>query len=192
MKIAVLPARGGSRRIPRKNIKSFHGKPIMAYSIETLLETDIFDHVIVSTDDLEIASIARQYGASTIERPPEFAQDECGTQEVVRHVVETMRFPDEALVCCMYATAPLVHPVDINIAASMLMLRPATYVVAVGAQPLRDAGAFYFGTANAYLARIPLWSLHSAVYVLPEERVCDINTERDFTEALGKYERLRA
>ena len=83
MKIAVIPARGGSKRIPRKNIRNFCGKPIMAYSILAALESEIFDHVIVSTDDNEIASVAREWGAEVpFMRPVEISDDYTGTNAV--------------------------------------------------------------------------------------------------------------
>jgi pseudaminic acid cytidylyltransferase len=191
VRVAIIPARGGSRRIPKKNIKEFCGQPIIAYSIKTAEESDLFDEIIVTTEDAEIASVAREYGAATVDRPQELAQDECGTQEVIRHTVESMRFADTTVVCGLYATAPLVSPIDLNIASAMLMLRPATFVVSVGTAPLRDAGAFYYGTANAYLLRLPLWTMHTAIYPLPEMRVCDINDEFDWNEAVDKFQRLR-
>ena len=76
MNIAIIPARGGSKRIPRKNIRPFAGKPLIAYTIEAAVKSGLFDHVIVSTDDAEIAAVAREYGATTpFERPAELAND---------------------------------------------------------------------------------------------------------------------
>ena len=88
VKIAVIPARGGSKRIPRKNIRAFCGRPIIAYSIAAARETGLFDHVVVSTDDEEIASVARECGATTpFIRPKEIADDFTGTNAVVKHAV---------------------------------------------------------------------------------------------------------
>ena len=111
MKIAVIPARGGSKRIPRKNIRLFLGEPIITYSIRAALETDLFDHVIVSTDDEEIASVARAAGAETpFLRPADLSDDQTGTLPVIRHAAEWMSARGEAVehVCCIYATAPFV------------------------------------------------------------------------------------
>ena len=84
--IAIIPARGGSKRIPRKNIKEFYGKPLIAYSIQAALESKLFDKVIVSTDDEEIANIAKKYGAEVpFMRPKELSDDFTGTGEVVKH-----------------------------------------------------------------------------------------------------------
>ena len=88
MNIAIIPARGGSKRIPRKNIKEFHGKPMIAYSIEAALKSDCFDHVMVSTDDEEIAAIALQYGATVpFMRPAEISDDYATTLDVIAHAL---------------------------------------------------------------------------------------------------------
>ncbi|SDK05158.1 pseudaminic acid cytidylyltransferase [Pseudomonas indica] len=111
MRLAVIPARGGSKRIPRKNIKPFCGKPMIARSIEAALESGCFDRVIVSTDDAEIAEVARQYGADVpFMRPAELSDDYAGTVPVIRHAVEWFIANGEApeQVCCIYATAPFV------------------------------------------------------------------------------------
>jgi pseudaminic acid cytidylyltransferase len=112
VKIAVIPARGGSKRIPRKNIRMFCGKPIIAYSISAAQQTGLFDQVVVSTDDEEIASVAREFGAATpFIRPKEIADDFTGTNAVVKHAVAwfNAQSDDVTHACCLYATAPLVQ-----------------------------------------------------------------------------------
>jgi pseudaminic acid cytidylyltransferase len=112
MKLAVIPARGGSKRIPRKNIREFCGKPIIAYSIEAALASGLFDQVIVSTDDDEIASVAREFGAATpFVRPAEISNDHTGTNAVVKHALQWYqeKVNSVSLACCIYATAPFVH-----------------------------------------------------------------------------------
>ena len=112
MNLAVIPARGGSQRIARKNIRDFCGKPIMAYSIETALATGLFDQVIVSTDNEEIASVAREFGAETpFVRPADLADDHTGTNLVIKHAIEWYqeRAQTFSLVCCIYATAPFLQ-----------------------------------------------------------------------------------
>lgn len=109
--IAVIPARGGSKRIPRKNIRDFCGKPLISYSIEVANACGLFDRVIVSTDDDEIADIARQHGADIpFIRPPELADDFTGTNAIVKHAIEHLRNDGEdiELACCIYATAPFL------------------------------------------------------------------------------------
>ncbi|WP_350655087.1 pseudaminic acid cytidylyltransferase [Pseudoalteromonas sp. D48-MNA-CIBAN-0056] len=113
MNIAIIPARGGSKRIPRKNIKEFHGKPMIAYSIEAALDSRCFDKVIVSTDDAEIADIAIKYGAEVpFMRPANIADDYATTLDVVKHAVEFTKLQewDVKNVCCIYATAPFLIP----------------------------------------------------------------------------------
>jgi pseudaminic acid cytidylyltransferase len=112
VKIAVIPARGGSKRIPRKNIRLFSGKPIITYSISAAQETRLFDQVVVSTDDEEIASIARSSGATVpFMRPREIADDFTGTNAVVKHAIGWFNDQgrDITHACCIYATAPLVQ-----------------------------------------------------------------------------------
>ena len=112
--IAVIPARGGSKRIPRKNIRDFCGKPIIAYSIEAAIASGLFDHIIVSTDDEEIASIAKAFGAEVpFMRPADIADDYTGTDAVVKHAIQWYQEQKYSisLVCCIYATSPLVDPV---------------------------------------------------------------------------------
>jgi N-acylneuraminate cytidylyltransferase len=111
VKIAVIPARGGSKRIPGKNIKLFLGKPIIAYSIEAALKSGCFDHVIVSTDNKEIAEISKIYGADVpFIRPKSLSDDYIGTLPVVKHAIEWFEARNEAPldVCCIYPTAPFV------------------------------------------------------------------------------------
>lgn len=109
-KICIIPARGGSKRIPRKNIKHFLGKPIIAYSIECALSSGIFDEVMVSTDDEEIASVARSYGASVpFMRSALNANDYASTVDVLIEVVDSYRQHNRLFDagCCVYPTSPL-------------------------------------------------------------------------------------
>ena len=110
-KIAVIPARGGSKRIPKKNIKPFCGKPLIAYSIETALQSGLFEKVIVSTESEEIAKVARAYGAEVQMRPEELADDYTGAGEVVEYVVKSLEERGDVYdyVCTIYATAPFLQ-----------------------------------------------------------------------------------
>ena len=137
MNVAIIPARGGSQRIPRKNIKLFAGKPIIAYSLKAARQSDLFDRIIVSTDDDEIAQVAREWGGETpFKRPSELSDDYTGTDAVTLHAVEWLieqqsQHPD--FVCCIYPTAPLIriddlirgyHLVKENLSASRFRLLP--------------------------------------------------------------------
>lgn len=115
-RIAIIPARGGSKRIPRKNIKEFCGKPILAYSIEAALNSNLFDEVMVSTDNNEIAKIAKQYGASVpFLRSAETANDFAILKDVLNEVLAKYKELEKSFdeVCCILPTAPLVETVDI-------------------------------------------------------------------------------
>src|SRR5882757_2486263 len=118
MRIAVIPARGGSKRIPRKNIRPFGGRPMIAYSIEAAVQTGLFDRVIVSTDDEAIAEVAERFGAEApFLRPPELSDDQTGTTEVVAHAIEWLGaagISKLSSVCCIYATAPFIDQEDIR------------------------------------------------------------------------------
>lgn len=122
MNIAVIPARGGSKRIPRKNIRQFSGKPMIAYAISAARESGLFEHIVVSTDDQEIAEIARIEGAETpFIRPAELADDHTATVPVVAHVVkscELMGWKAENF-CCIYPCVPFMKAEDLVEALSL-------------------------------------------------------------------------
>ena len=110
--IAIIPARGGSKRIPKKNIKNFFGKPLIAYSIETAIKSKLFDKVIVSTDDHEIATISKKYGAEVpFLRPKELSDDFTVTKDVIDHTINYLKLNGKKYdyVCTIYATAPLLQ-----------------------------------------------------------------------------------
>jgi pseudaminic acid cytidylyltransferase len=112
MVLAIIPARGGSKRIPSKNIQSFAGKPIIAYSIRAALDSGLFDRIIVSTDAPEIAEIARSCGAETpFVRPRELSDDYTGTDAVVKHAIHSLMEQGAGITyaCCIYATAPFLQ-----------------------------------------------------------------------------------
>lgn len=137
MRLAVIPARGGSKRIPRKNIKTFAGKPMIAWSIEAALQSGCFDRVIVSTDDADIAAVAREYGAEVpFMRPAELSDDHTGTIPVIAHAVNWMASHGDAPaeVCCVYATAPFLLPADLQ----------------RGLDTLRSSGAEYSFSVTSY------------------------------------------
>ncbi|MCG8993028.1 pseudaminic acid cytidylyltransferase [Laribacter hongkongensis] len=127
MNIAVIPARGGSKRIPRKNIRSFSGKPMIAYAIEAAKDCGLFSHVVVSTDDPEIAAIACQYGADIpFVRPTELADDHTPTVPVIAHAIaacESFGWHSE-MVCCIYPGVPFIQTEDIQAAMALLQVTP--------------------------------------------------------------------
>ena len=118
MIVAVIPARGGSKRIPKKNIRNFLGKPIIAYSIESAKKSGLFDYIIVSTDDDDIANIAKDYGASVpFVRPDSLSGDHIGTHPVMKHAVEwfvdNIGTHEKNYFCCIYPTAPFLLGSDL-------------------------------------------------------------------------------
>lgn len=227
MRIAIIPARRGSKRIPNKNIKAFYGKPIIAYSIETALQSRLFDKVIVSTDSMEIANVAEAYGAEVpFIRTAELATDYIGTGPVMSHAVQW--FLNEGIlpseVCCIYATAPLLQKaylreglialqqqgVEISFSACEFSYsvfrgfsigadnRPAMLFPEyfnTRSQDLtkvyHDAGQFYWGTTEAFLKGVLVFSSISAPVVLPHYLVQDIDTHDDWYRAELLYQKIR-
>lgn len=122
-KLCIIPARGGSKRIPRKNIKEFLGKPIIAYSIEAAIKSQLFDEVMVSTDDQEIADVAIKYGAKVpFLRSADTANDFATTRDVLNEVLAKYNELGQTFdaICCVYATAPLITSNDIKNAYELL------------------------------------------------------------------------
>ncbi len=122
--IAVIPARGGSKRIPRKNVKEFCGKPIIAYSIEAAIKSECFDRVIVSTDDVEIAEVALKFGAEVpFLRSNKLSNDFAGTTPVIKDAILQLNDIDIEYVCCIYATAPMLSQQDICVGLDTIKLK---------------------------------------------------------------------
>ena len=214
MTMAILPARGGSKRIPRKNIRPFAGRPMIAWPIAAARESGLYTRVIVSTDDDEIAEIARAEGAEVpFRRPPALSGDHTGTLPVIAHAVEALGATGP--VTCIYPSAPFVQPSDL-IRAHDLLSEGVEYVVPVASfghpieralrqtadgmltmdDPERartrtqdlppayhDAGQFYIGPAETFLAGRPILASRTRGFVLPRWRVVDIDTEEDWQQA---------
>ena len=138
MSLAVIPARGGSRRIHRKNIKKFCGKPIIAWTIAAARKSNCFERIIVSTEDSEIAEVAQQYGADVpFMRPLHLADDYCGTIPVVANAVEWMIGAGyhPKFTCCLYPTAPLISGEIIKTAFNKLLVNDNNFVFPVTTFP---------------------------------------------------------
>ena len=153
MKLAVIPARGGSKRIPRKNIKPFGGLPMIAWSIRAAIASACFDRIIVSTDDDEIAQVAQAHGAEVpFVRPAELSDDHTGTIAVVAHAIEWQNAhgTPAADVCCLYATAPFVQAADL----------------AHGYDILQSSGADYAFSVTSYA-----FPIQRAIRITPSQRV---------------------
>lgn len=192
MNICVIPAKGTSSRIPGKNLRSFHGEPIIGYSIKIAQACGLFDHVCVSTENETVVGVAKAYNAEIVKRPFELAEintPDCGTQEVARHAVETYIKGGTPVnnVCVLYPTAPLATELDLR-RGFTIMEHVNHYVVSVDPN-LTDAGQWYWGRALDFLNRLPL-EMNSTFFIVPSNRVCDINTEADWLRAEELYARL--
>lgn len=127
MRIAIIPARGGSKRIPQKNIKLFFDKPMIAYAIQAAQDSGLFDHIIVSTDCPSIKAVAESLGAEVpFVRPKELSDDYSGTGVVVNHAIEWFQQHRGKidLVCCIYPTVPFLRGQDLCMAVEQLSLFP--------------------------------------------------------------------
>lgn len=216
MNVAIIPARGGSKRIPRKNIKFFDGKPMIAWSIEAANRSEIFDKIIVSTDDEEIAEISEKFGAQIpFFRPKELSDDFTGTTEVIKHAIDFLNKDgfDIKFACCIYAIAPLINFLDLKKSFEVINKNNWSYVFSVSEYStsiyrsfttnskgginmifpenftarsqdlpisLFDAAQFYWGKAEAWTNEIKIFDKKSCPYVLPNWRVCDIDTFEDW------------
>jgi pseudaminic acid cytidylyltransferase len=132
--VAIIPARGGSKRIPRKNIKPFCGKPALSWPISVAQESGLFDQIIVSTDDPEIAQIAQNIGATVLMRTPELSDDFTSSTDVIRDTVARTDLPPDTSVCCIYPTAFFLDQADLFLGHKKL-LAGAKWVLTVGQYP---------------------------------------------------------
>ena len=157
MKLCVIPARGGSKRIPRKNIREFGGKPMIAWSINSATNSECFDRIIVSTEDEEIADVSQNWGADVpFLRPLELADDFVGTTPVVSHAVQWYQDRGQELtaVCCLYATAPFVEPTDIRLGYELLertALDRFVFTATAYASPIERALRLDSASGEAYM-----------------------------------------
>lgn len=227
MKVAIIPARGGSTRIPRKNIKNFLGKPIIAYSIEAALQSALFERVIVSTDDEEIAAVAREWGAETpFMRPDELGLDSVGTNDVVKHAIGWLNAHDQSVdtACAIYATAPFIQVKYLRQGLDLLTKNHKSFAFSATTFPFpikrafkltengeaemfwpehyttrsqhleeayHDAGQFYWGTADAFLNGVMMFSHASMPVILPRHMVQDIDTMEDWHRAEFMYTAMK-
>ena len=134
MRVVIIPARGGSKRIPRKNIRLFGGIPIIAHPIKAAKDTELFQHVVVSTEDDEVASVATAYGADLIiERPKDLAADTTPTRPVINHAIEQLQKAgiNPEYVCCLYPTSALVRTKTIQHGYQTLIETKADFVCGI-------------------------------------------------------------
>ncbi|NRF70256.1 pseudaminic acid cytidylyltransferase [Aquincola sp. S2] len=158
MRLAVIPARGGSKRIPRKNIRAFAGRPMIGYAIGAARETGVFDRIVVSTDDAEIAAIAREQGAEVpFMRPPELSNDTAGTMPVIQHAIDALAADGwpASQVCCIYPAVPLLQAQALRDALALLEEGGCDYVFPVLEFPSAVQRALVRDAAGATRAMYP-------------------------------------
>jgi len=179
--IAVIPARGGSRRIPRKNVRQFIGRPMLSYSVDAARNSGVVDEVWVSTEDSKIAAVAWQLGCKLHPRSAALAEDNVGTQEVMRAAILEL-WPNDVmrpeLAVCIYACAPTLLPQD---------LRHARLMLHMGWPYVYAHGMFYFGKTEAFMKDIPLTD---GISVDLGERWVDVNTWEDWHRARAIVKRM--
>lgn len=208
--IALIPARGGSKRLPRKNVLPFMGQPLIYWPIYTALESGLFERVLVSTEDIEIDAIAKKAGAETILRPPELAQDTSTVVQVCMHALAAMGNAQD--LCCIYATAALLEPEDLTASFDTYTQQGFDSVMGVAEynlSPLQaleeidgkwklkwpayrsiqsqhypellcSAGMLYWIRTETLLRERSFYTSNMGVYRIPSHRLCDINTLEDF------------
>ena len=221
MNICIIPARGGSKRIPKKNIKLFHGKPLIAYSIENAKKAKIFDTIVVSTDSEEIAKIAKNLDVEVQMRPAHLANDTAGIGEVVEYVLS--EYKGYEYMCMLLATAPLLDYKYLIKAYEALKNSDAVYAISVvefeypifrafeivsnrikmfwpqnyfkRSQELptayRDAGAFSFTALKRKPKSNIVFSEDALPIILPKYMGVDIDTIEDFEMAELIYEGMK-
>jgi N-acylneuraminate cytidylyltransferase len=160
--LCVIPARGGSKRAPRKNVRPFLGRPMIAWAVAAARDSGVFDAIVVSTDDAEIAAAAEAAGAQApFRRPAALADDDAPTRPVIAHAIAALAAEGAEAVCCLYATAALTDPADIARGLARLRAGAARYVFPVAPFPARiqralwrdDDGALAMVDPGAFSAR---------------------------------------
>jgi len=217
--ICIIPARGGSKRIPKKNIKNFLGKPLIAYSIETALASGLFKKVVVTTDDEEIANIAKRYNAEVQFRPKELSDDYSATMDVFEYVID--QNPGYEYACMIYATAPFLQEKYLQEGFDKLQNSTACYSFSATSfafpiqrafklkdnrcemfekenfskrsqdleEAYHDAGQFYWRKIACRSDDV-LFGKDSIPVILPRHLVQDIDTMEDFTRAEYMYKAI--
>jgi len=162
MNIAIIPARGGSKRIPRKNIKDFCGKPMIAWPIRVAQSSGLFSHIIVSTDDPEIASVAQDWGAEVpFYRPANLSDDFTGTTPVVAHAIRECEGLGWQMdkICCIYPCAPFIQATDIKFALDAINQSTCAYSFPVTGFPSAIQRSLKLGTDGMISPFYPQYEL---------------------------------
>ena len=181
--LCIIPARGGSKRIPRKNIRPLHGRPLLAWAVAAAREAGCFDEVMVSTDDAEVAALARDCGAAVpFPRLPATATDHATTTDVLREVLAGYASRGQGpfdLACCVYPTAALLQPEHLRTGHDLLLTDPALDSV-MAVQAYHDAGQFYWFRPARLAATGKVLGDRCAPVVLESWEAVDLDEEADW------------
>lgn len=223
MKVAIIPARKNSKRIPQKNIKDFCGKPMLSYAINVAREARIFDKIIISTDCENTAKLAESFGIEMPMLREKYNDDFATTLDVLSYEAKRLNLQKDDLLCCIYPCVPLLKADFLKKGFEKFMQNQKSYIFSAceyNANPLRsffvkngriqmladdfvesrsqdldklyyDAGQFYFGSAENFLIKKPIFSADSMIVEIPQIFVVDINTPQDWEIAELKYNILQ-
>jgi len=182
--LAIIPARGGSKRLPKKNVRILRGKPLIFYTIDTANKSKYLDRVIVSTDDKKIAEISAKYGAEVIERPKKLARDDSPIIDAIFHVLNKI---EADIVVLLQPTSPLRTAKDIDEAINLFIDNKCDSVISCSVDG--PNGAIYISTPEILKKNKTFYAGKILIYPMPTERSVDIDTKRDFQKAFEFYRR---
>lgn len=179
--LAIIPARGGSKRIPRKNLRNLLGKPLIAYTIEAAQKSKYINRVVVSTEDKEIVSVSEKFGAEVINRPKELSEDESQTIDAVLHALDFLKKKNYQPNICilLQPTSPLREPSDIDNAMNIFLENKCDLVVSFRKDKSPN-GAIYIFTPKTILLNKDFYAGVVLPYIMPDGKSIDIDEESDF------------
>ncbi len=215
-KIAIITARGGSKRIKNKNLINFYGKPLISYSIKVAKKTNIFDKIYVTTDSSKIKQVAEYYGAIVpYLRSKKLSNDFTGTREVVVDFLKKMKLFENDI-CCIYPTAPMMRSSDLlnsykqlprqhYIFSSNATLQRKGKIFSINKKNIitkfikhktkkkryMDAGQFYWGTANTWLNKKNIVAVGNMIKKIPKKYAHDLNNPADLKILKMKFKKIR-
>ncbi len=196
--IAIIIARGGSKRIPNKNIKIFEGKPMIHYPIEAAIRCGLFENIYISTESQKVIECVRDYSllnedVRIIDRPYRLALDHYTTIEIVADaLLNTLQngSPFDEKVCVIYPCSPFLTPKILEESFQVFNEGTMNYLMSIGTSPLRDAGNFYWGKASSFLSLEPIHGSETKMFPIPEGRCIDINTPKEWLEATKMFKEI--
>jgi len=199
MNIAIIPARGGSKRIKLKNIKKFKGRPIIYYPLKTALKSKLFNNIIVSSDSKKIlAYVKKTFPKIQLhKRSKKYSKDKVKTITTIRNIINKKSFCKYKFICCIYPATPLLKKVSLKKTLGICKKNKKFVFPVIKNNHkhkilkinFKDAGQFYWGTRNNWLYKKSIISSKSIIYKLKQNEAVDINTMRDWNEALNLFKR---